>query len=282
MLLLEETGGTHTGAQPDFDGTGGFLWVRDGNGGNAFTIDGNYGAGGDALITMGGVSTSVFAMGSTGNDAVRLPSSSLSASEILDEPGLATISANGTSSYSVESSYAAVTSRTITAPVDGYLVVLASCEIDLRHEAPGASFVTAGVSLSPTSLPSNQDHSIYLSSQTPSAVFNVTAGSHTVYLIANRSGTTASYIWDAQLTVLFIPTAYGTVTPTSGIQVLAQEDIDAVSPALTSADIADEQRTSIQANEERMARELEALRAEVQAIKQAMSDANGNPDLFER
>jgi hypothetical protein len=292
MYLREETGTWYMGSEPDFNGTGGFFWVNNGNGGNALRVDGHDGSTGNAVVGMYGTSSSVFALGQTGNASVQLPAGSIGATEIEDEPGMATINALGAGSFLLTTSYTAATSRTITAPTSGYLLVMASYEIDLRHETPGASFVTAGVSLSATSLPSNQDHSFYMPSVAPagiyltpsssSAVFNVAAGSHTVYLVGNISGSSVSYLWDAQLTALFIPTAYGTITPTSGTQTLAQKDIDTVVPALTSTDIADEQRTSIRTNEERMARELEALRAEVQAIKQAMNNENANPDRMDR
>jgi hypothetical protein len=293
MAIRDEEGNTYMGAQPDIDDTGGFFWVQNGNFGSAFQIDGNYLGTGDPRITMfGSGSSAVFNLGESENGAVQLPGSSVSAIEILDEPGLASLNAHGTSSYPVEDSYAVVTSRTISAPTDGFILAMCSLEIDLRHEATGSSYVTAGLSLSPNTVDNNQDLSyylpanaangIYLVPSTPTAVYPVSAGNHTVYLNARKVGTSASYIWDTQLNLVFIPTAYGSVALAAGSDGGDQLNNSSQSPALTSGDIAAEQRASIQANDDRVARELADLRAQIQALQQEMSVRNGDPGVTAR
>jgi hypothetical protein len=292
--LSQEDGTTYGGMQPDIDGDGGFFWVDNGNFGTAFMVDGDFSGLGSPLITMSGNNSSVvFDLEQTENLAAQLPLSSISAFEMLDEPGLASINDHGNSSYSITDSYEVVTSRSITAPTDGFLLVMCSLEIDLRHEAPGASFVTAGLSLSPNNVDNNQDLTyylpstaatgIYLTPSTPTAVYPVSAGNHTVYLNANKSGTSSSFIWDTQLNLVFIPTSYGSVTFAGDIDQGDQETNQSVSRPLSSGDIASEQRASAQANEQRMQRELDQMRADFETLKREVeSSRNGDPNTSGR
>jgi len=289
LLLRDEEGSTFGGYQPDIDGAGGFFWVNNGNFGMALMVDGDYSGTGSPRITMSGNnSTVVFDLEETEDLAVLLPSSSVSAAEMLDEPGLASINVHGNSSYSVQDSYAVVTSRSISVPTDGYLLAMCSLEMDLRHENGDASYVVAGLSLSPNTVDDNQDltyylpgsasSGIYLCPNTPTNVYPVLAGNHTVYLNARKVGTSTSYIWDVQLNLVFIPTSYGAVALASDVDQGDQETNQRVSQALSSGDIANEQRMSAQANEQRMQRELDQMRADFEALKQEVANSrNGNP-----
>ena len=292
--MRDEGGFAFAGLQPDFDSTGGFLWVNNGTFGYALEVDGNFNGTGSPRISMVGNNSSVvFDLEETEDSAVWLPTSSVSAAEILDEPGLAAINAHSSSSFPVQDAYTVVTSRSITAPTDGFLLAMCSLEIDLRHQGPSASYVTAGLSLSPNTVDSNQDltyyvpgggaEGIYLNPSTPSNVYPVTAGSHTVYLNARKVGTTSSFIWDVQLNLVFIPTSYGSVTFAGDVDQGDQETNQSVSSPLTSGDIMDEQRLSAQANEQRMQSELDQMRAELDALKQEMAGArNGDPNVSSR
>ena len=123
---------------------------------------------------------------------------------------------------------------------------------------------------------SNQDHSFYMPSVVPVgiyltpasslAMFPVSAGAHTVYLNANRSGTTVSYIWDVQVNVLFVPTTYGSATFAGGADDGQQFQNPQVARALSADDLAAERQESIRANEDRISEELAALRAQVDAL----------------
>ncbi|MEZ4387719.1 MAG: hypothetical protein R3D98_09115 [Candidatus Krumholzibacteriia bacterium] len=287
MHMFQEDGSVHTFIEPDVDGDGSFLQIYGSTGNTAFQVDGAF-AGGAPRISMIGTSSAVFALGSTGNASVQLPASSISAGELENEPGIASRNDHATSSYAVQTSYNAVTSRTIVAPTGGYIVASASLEIELNHQG-SSCYVTAGLSLSPTSLPDNQDLSfylptgaaqgLYLSPSTPTAIFPVSAGSTTVYLVALRSGTTDAVIWDAQLNLLFVPTAYGTVALADANDDGRQADNDRVSRPATSSDLALEARQSEQDNQARIDRELSELRAQVEALKAEVDGrtVNGRP-----
>ena len=292
--MLDESGSPFGIMQPDADGMGGFFFVSNGGFGTAFQIDGNSSGTGSPEISMfGNNSAVVFDLEATENLAAQLPSSSVSAEEILDEPGLASINAHGSSSFPVPDAYGVVTSRSITAPTDGFLLVMCSLEIDLRHEGTNASYVNAGLSLSPNVVDNNQDltyylpggaaNGIYLNPSTPTNVYPVSAGSHTVYLNARKVGTTTSFIWDVQMNLVFIPTSYGTVALAGDVDQGDQETNQSVSRPLSSGDIANEQRTSAQANEQRMQRELDQMRADFEALKREVENSrNGNPSTSSR
>ncbi len=286
-LVKDENGLAFSGLQPDFDGDGGFHWVRNGLLGYAFLVDGSYNADGSPRITMTGTQSAViYDLGESGDLSARMPNNSISAPEILDEPGIAAINDHGESSYVVEDSYAVVTSRSISVPVSGYLLAMCSMEIDLRHEGLSASYVTAGLSLSPGEVDNNQDLSFYLpgaaatgtylNPSTPSAVYPVSAGSHTVYVNARKIGTTTSYIWDCQLNLIFIPTNYGAVSLVTGMDKGGQETNRNVSRSLSSGDIANEQGVSAQANDQRIQKEIASMRSELDALKEEMAKGNTN------
>lgn len=275
ISMAQENGIDYMFLQPDFDGDGAFLQLYDGNGGTAFQVDGKVGPNDNAVISGFGTSNFIINLNSTGDTAVQLPAEAIASAEILDEPGLASRNDHATSSYPLTSSLSTVTSRTISVPADGYLLVTSSMEIELNHQG-SSCYATTGLSLT-TSLPNNQDLSyylptgaaqgLYLSQSSPTAVFEVSAGSHTVNILANAIGTTDAVIWDAQLNVLFIPTAYGAVALASDSDDGRQFQNDRVSPAISAADAAAEQRESLQANNDRLERELSELRAQFEALR---------------
>jgi len=279
FAMAQEDGSNYMFMQPDFDGDGGFFQIYDGNFGTAFQVDGNAGVDGRGVISGYGNSSFVVNLNELGNDAVSLPVDAVSAIEIQDEPGLASRIDHAFSSFALSSAQSVVTSRSITVPTDGYLLVTSSMEMELNHQG-SSCYVTAGLSLT-AGLPSNQDLSYYLPSTagqglylnptSPSAVFEVTAGTHTVNVVGQVSGSTDAVIWDAQLNIVFIPTAYGTVALASDADDGRQFDTDRNSPAMTAGDMAEERRLSIQDNDDRLARELADLRAQLEDLRADMN-----------
>ena len=69
-----------------------------------------------------------------------------------------------------------------------------------------------------------------------------------------------------QLTLVFIPTLYGTVMPTQASGRLANTD-DRIRPTLHTGDVAAQRIVSEAANAARIERELAAIRAELEALK---------------
>lgn len=146
----------------------------------------------------------------------------IDSTEIRDEPGLASQSL---SSVIVPSAaYGAVLSRTISVPGPGYVFAIASSEAEITHTAGGFTRVEYGLSAVMNSpgfgvrfdlLPSSLPNGSYNNCITDTTVFSVGgAGSFTYYFVTKVTGGVAT-LFDPQMTLLYVPTAYGTLTATS-------------------------------------------------------------------
>ena len=142
---------------------------------------------------------------------------------------------------------------------------------------PGiSSTLEFGVSGSAAAFPSNQDvglsvpaalpTGLYVFPVTVQGLFSVTAaGTYTYYMIANVIAGTGTYsVNDIQLTLVYIPTGYGSVNPTVAVSGAPKDNESAEGPPI---DAQAERAASEAFNAERIQRELAALRAEVEALK---------------
>ena len=108
-------------------------------------------------------------------------------------------------------------------------------------------------------------------------MFSVPSGTTTFCLVGSELNGDATSI-DHQLSLLFVPTAYGTAV--SNLADGAASAADGEGPAgraLTSSDIAAERAASVRDNEARITAELDALRARLDAIE-AERAADGQQD----
>jgi hypothetical protein len=292
IQTIAEDGNETFSIEPDVDGEGGFILLRRSNAAYGFIVDGNYGGTFSSNVIASGTGSSVeFRTDLTGDDAVQLPTDAVAALELLDEPGLASNEAFATSSLSLPTSTTTIVSRTINCPTGGFVLVVANCEIELT--ASGSSiYATVGVSNSLATLPDNQDLSFYLPSTaanglylTPhaaSGIFPVSAGSHTFYLNGNANISGVARIWDAQLNVIFFPTAYGLVVDAGSKNALVAFDQfknpSASAPAPTAADLAAERAESEAFDQARIQEELSAMRAKLAALQQRLENLNAPQD----
>ena len=99
-------------------------------------------------------------------------------------------------------------------------------------------------------------------------VFQVAAGSHTFYFIAKQwSGFVNDYVTDPNFTVLFVPTAYGSVTPTLLAPPQDKGDSAPASLSMSAADIKNEQSMSMSAELARRDAELAAYQSQLDALR---------------
>jgi len=118
--------------EPDLDGPGGYLSVsRDSLGNPAFYVDGvAFGATEAQVGIVGSTRSALFAMGAVSdNDAVVLPASSISAPEVLDEPGIAAAN-TGTSTALNTTAMLDIDTVRITIPSSGYIVIEGKAFVD--------------------------------------------------------------------------------------------------------------------------------------------------------
>jgi len=287
LLYVNDDGGSDVASiEPDVStGGGGFFRVARSESNNAGVyIDGNYaGTLEPRLVISGSARAAVFSMTSSGDNSVTLPTDAIGAAEIEDEPG--TASTLGLGPIVSATGYRTILSRTITIPTAGYVLALATSEIELSHTTGSSTGATFGLTEDPNSLPSYQDFEFAWPSVAPTgvyqipvsvhALFSATAGSHTFYFVMNKSTTSGTYtVQDTQVTLVFLPTAYGTVTPSltafTGLNELDDEELDR--PECSPVDIAAEQAESIAANQMRVERELAEVKARLAELEQSLAE----------
>lgn len=286
--LREENGTTPTMYfEPDAAGTGGFMAVNRTGTTQGFVVDGNAGGTGEPdVVVIGSTLGAVIDLAATGDATVQLPSSAISAAEELDEPGVASNNSNG--GITLDGTLQTIVSRTLTAPADGYVVCVASCQGNLLHTNGTADLVTFGINTSSTSLGATQDNAVGVPANVATgnffvpgavtAVFPVTAGAHTFYYLAERNSGDGS-VNDATLAVMYFPTAYGTVVssvPAQASAALTPEEAlrNPTGHAMTAPEIAVEQQDARTFDAARANRELDAMRVQLARIQARLDEQN--------
>lgn len=145
--------------------------------------------------------------------------------KISGETGGASFSEGGTNTTLTNlNTIYILASRTINLPAAGYVLAIGTCQPMVSHVNGTPSSIQFGVSASASAFPSNQDINIILPTALPTGTyywpvtaqtaFNLSAGANTIYLLGNKLGGGGTVqVADKQLTLLYFPTAYGTVDP---------------------------------------------------------------------
>lgn len=260
-------------------GGGGFLsFARNNLGNSGFVIDGNVGSTESTQVSIFGVSSSIIlSTGLTDDLSVQLPNNAINSTEILNEVGVTDTSNSASVLLTNDpATIDVVASVTIDCPTDGFVFVIASCELSINHDLGIVSDVNLGVSDTVGSFPSNGDlktrifndipSGFYSSAVTVHSVFPATAGSNSFYFLGDKNhvGFFVNVI-DTQLSAIFIPTEYGSgVLRQSGPNL--PDEFAPVTGPMTNYDIVMEQNASLRANAERQQREIDEMRAQVREI----------------
>jgi hypothetical protein len=265
----------HPGTLADANG---YFSVDRPNGGTGVLAVGDWlGGGSGTLMVSGTLFSTAIDMNQQGDHSVSLPNNSISAAEELEEPGIAHVNVASTS---VPASYGALTSRSISCPAPGYVVAIGSVDLQITHASGTTDNVGIGVSTSATSLPAQQDFQAQLPSVLPGGtydetitahgVFSVSAGATTIYLVGVRYVGNVATAYDENLTLMYFPTAYGSVSPPAPARppTAADANADDVPMApLSAADIAAEQADARRFDAARLQGELEAMRVRMDALR---------------
>lgn len=273
LTIYDEADNRTVSLQADPDGTGGYLEIHRNINQVGFWVDGNaFGTNEPQVAVIGSYQSVFFDMDQSGTSTVMLPSASIGAPEIADEPGAVTYT-EGVATITLFSTISTIGSQTITAPAAGYVLVIASGQFEITHTNGTLTDAIVGVSANSAALPGNQDIRILLQPGMPSglyafpagahAVFSVSAGANTFYFLG-REDFGDVRLYDIQLTCLYIPTAYGTVEPPAVSTGASSDAGAAIRPAI---DVAAQRAASEAANTARMQRELDEMRAELDAVK---------------
>jgi hypothetical protein len=282
LRTYDENYNMETSLEPDANGTGGYFAVKRSAVADGFVVNGNWaGTEEPRVFVQGSARSVVFAMDQSGDASVVLPNDAISSTEISNEPGVASATM-GTGSIVLDGTVQKLLSRSITVPASGYVLALATCWAEIHHSNGSWSGANFGVSDVSTSFPSNQDVPIAIGPVAPSATYDIpasphglfsvgSAGTYTFYLLGQRFYTDNVYANDIQLTLVYIPTAYGTVTPTLASATGVTADKTRPRHSLTQAEIEAEKLDSQAANQARIERELVRMREEIEAMKEELA-----------
>ncbi len=281
LQLFDETGIEIASLKPDNDGEGGYFAVWSSTSTHGFRVNGDYANGNTRVSIFGNSKSAIFNMDNTDDNSVELPVNSISNSEILDEPGVA--SKNESFSTMLGDDFTVITSSSITVPASGYVLVLASGGIQIQHIPGATSTAIVGVSDNSYSLSGTQDIWVGCSAATnvsllwmPVAahgLYAASAGTHTYYYVGMRTSTSGEFfVNNAQLSLVYFPTSYGTVAPLIADNGRSSEESSTVSPGMTAADIASERFASIADNNARMERELAGMRKRMERLEREMDN----------
>lgn len=260
--------------KPSMEGEGGMLGVTRNTDQWGLYVEGNTGGtGSPSVYILGNDREAIFDMSQSGDASVWLPYESVSSSEISDEPGVASYANDF--GIGLGASVTIVASQSITTPGAGHILVIASTDLGIIHTNGVASTGIIGTSDNATTFPDNQDLYVdypaaaasgayYVPATCHGLYYNPYGGTYTYYMLGQRMAGTYT-CFENQLTLLYIPTAYGGVQPT--LASAAGTGEKTIGVALTAADVAAQKTVSEAANAARIRKELDELRAEVDAMK---------------
>jgi hypothetical protein len=295
LRLSSDTGANQFVLQPDFDANGGgFLIVDSGTVGfNSFIVDGNFANSGSPRLVMSGTSFFAVDCSSTDNDSVVMPGNAVASGEILDEPGVASniVGTLVQIALAATPGVTNVASRSITVPDTGFVLAIASGQLRLNHTVGATTSAFFGVSDASGVFPASQDIVFEVPAGAPTGsyvhagachgVFSVGAGTHSFFVVGQERGAGGTAdVADVTLTLIYLPTAYGTVTSTTLASALRGHDDPAeqqfVAPGLSPQEIILERQEEDFDRQIRMQQEIAELKAEMDTLKAMLRN---NPNL---
>jgi len=227
LHLSHETGSGAVGLGIlDFADGGGYMQLSRGDGNDAgFVLMGNGRDNQEPRMEITGSSGDVIIdMGYSGNNSVQLPDEAVSRSEILDEPGVASVQAAPWTILNT-GNITTVAARTMWVPADGFVFVMATAQVEMDNNPSQRHYAGFGVSEFQNAWSGAAQEAwievptggvtggIYSQHVAVSGLFAVSEGEVTFYLNALESDGVCA-VRGRQLTMMYFPTNYGTVDTT--------------------------------------------------------------------
>jgi hypothetical protein len=280
--IMDDNGNLAIKIEADDSNEGGRIWVgKDGTpyDDEGIDLNGNWsGTNEPRLRVMGTSRNAQFRMDEEGDESVSLPQDAISAPEMLDEVGAAAYQTNGFAALT--SSYTAFATYSITVPDDGYVLVIGSAQADVTHTTGSNSTILFGVSDVSDDLSSELDIEVQIDDAVPTgsfkypvtchSIFEATEGTNTFYFVGRENGGSC-IMYDYQLSLIYFPTAYGTIQTPAKARADAVPDAAAFEQGpITEADIAANRAEAEAANRERLQRELDEIRARLDELESEM------------
>lgn len=206
---------------------------------------------------------------------VEIVGEEVDSTEVLDEPGVA--SASGPAIDVPTAGFAPIVTRSITAPGPGYVIAIASAEIEFSHTVGTTSLINYGVSSMSTgitgtprfnSVPGTSASGLYSGCVGDQHVFPVMAGLRTFYFTARQTIGVGAVMYDPQITLIYVPTTYGAVTANEGGGPGVARPLPR--PPDSPTEIAAEQQAELARHMTELdakQREIETLMVEIEALR---------------
>lgn len=221
-----------------------------------------------------------FDMSMGGSNTVVLPTGAIASAEMADEPGVASAE-EGVSSITLNGTVQNLLSESVSLGYNGYMLVIATAQVRMDHYNGTPSQANFGVSDVSGSLPTNQDVVFTLASSLPSGIYQFpvtvqsifphSAGTETYYFIGEELDGDFS-VFDMQLSVLFVPTAYGTVGFADANMPNVPDAQAATISGPTDGEIAMQRAEAERLDAERIEREIAEIREQLAELKARSSD----------
>ncbi len=261
---------------------GSSLDASDGLPANAVQVDASGNVGINTLTPLGRLHV-VDAAGGTGT--VRLPGSAIDASEVFDEPGVANVLSSGT--IPSTGVVTRIGTCVISVPAPGYVVAISTFESSFIHTTGTTDNYIVGVSNQPTAFPASgwQDVEHFVNSALPTGqidtpitvhgLFRVdTAGDHTFYTLGQKSVGAAVTCNDVNLTLIYLPTAYGAVS--SNFRSGEGGDRDPPPPGASAGSRGRQDPAPASQDLAKVLRELDELREKVRVLEARLAAQDGS------
>ena len=251
------------------------MYVKDTLGNTRFSVWGNGAGGGGQINLYDATNTRTIILragASSGPGAVTIPQDAIQSFEISNEAGVASAAEGINTVPLTGGTWDTLLIQTIVAPDSGFLLVLGSAQISLGHASGTTSHAQFGVFVD-GSAPDNQDVALRLDGNASSGLYvfpvavqtlmPVSAGAHDVTFEGYEFSGSVTAL-DMQLSVVYLPTAYGTVvTKTSTTNIP-----DDQAPRRTVAPSAQQIRAeSEQANQARIQAEIQKIRKQLAELE---------------
>lgn len=200
----------------------------------------------------------------------------VNADNIVDEPGL--VGSSGWADTRLGSSWITVSTRTIEVPGPGYILALVSAHMFADHTGPGRTTGYIGITDTPGSLDEWSSYQFNVPDPADQGWYDIPASCHELFVV-NSAGTYEYYFeaWgpgDNDMTILqrcfsllYVPTAYGTVSKSTKSGSSSPRSMVPSNPSDRQRR-GDDIKSSIEMNNSNsMEDKMEALLAEIEQLK---------------
>jgi hypothetical protein len=201
----------------------------------------------------------------------------MSAAHLPDEPGVASVLQGQGNEMSVPTTWTTVISREITVPGPGFVLAIASSYVSVDHTYLDLGMMVAGIAESPSGPSTSRWISCGVDDHVGTGEFYFPLTCHTIYDV----GAAATYTYyfmvvksvvvddvlkvhDAQLSLLYVPTSYGTVSMAKSAGTTTPEPVGSLGTGRA--------KSSIDPTATDYAEELRALRERMELLEKELEE----------